>query len=248
MTCWRPMPAACCGDILNDGVQDGVRRLAVGMGVEVEDDAVAQHGARHMLHVVDRKMIAAAHQRQHAPAFHQRLRAARRTAVADVLARQFVRFLLLRLRGHHQLDGVLLHMRRHQHLAAHRAHFHDGVAVEHRTHLRLLPLNGALHDAVQFRARGIGHQDLHQEAVELGFGQRIGAFHLDGILGGHHQEGTFELVRGSAAGDGALLHGFEQRGLRLGRGAVDFVGQHQVGENRAGLEAQQLGAAVVWSR
>jgi hypothetical protein len=31
----------------------------------------------------------------------------------------------------------------------------------------------------------------------------------------------------------ALLHGFEQRRLRLGRRAVDFVGQQNVGEDRA---------------
>ncbi len=52
-------------------------------------------------------------------------------------------------------------------------------------------------------------------------------------------------MRGGAAGDGALLHGFEQRGLRLGRGAIDFVGQHQIGEDGAGLEAQGLGAVIV---
>ena len=50
---------------------------------------------------------------------------------------------------------------------------------------------------------------------------------------------------GVAAGDGALLHGFEQRGLRFGRGAVDLVGQDQVGEDRPGLEAQSLGAMIV---
>jgi hypothetical protein len=97
-------------------------------------------------------------------------------------------------------------------------------------------------------ACGIGDQDLHQEAVELRFGQRIGAFHLDGVLGGHHQERPVELVRGGAAGDGALLHGFEQRRLRLGRGAVDLVGQHQVGEDRALLEAQRLCAVLARSR
>ena len=37
----------------------------------------------------------------------------------------------------------------------------------------------------------------------------------------------------AAGGDLALLHRFEQRGLRLGRRAVDLVGQHDVGEDRA---------------
>jgi hypothetical protein len=34
----------------------------------------------------------------------------------------------------------------------------------------------------------------------------------------------------------ALLHGLEERGLRLGRGAVDFVGEQDVREDRAWLE------------
>ena len=42
-------------------------------------------------------------------------------------------------------------------------------------------------------ARRILHQDLHQEPVELRFGQRIGAFHLDGILRRHHQKRRFQL-------------------------------------------------------
>ena len=52
-------------------------------------------------------------------------------------------------------------------------------------------------------------------------------------------------MRGVAAGDGALLHGFQQRRLRFRRGAVDLVGQNEVGEDGAGLKAKRLGAAVV---
>ena len=89
------------------------------------------------------------------------------------------------------------------------------------------------------------HQNFHEEAIELGFGKRIGAFHLDGILRGHDQKGRFQFVRGSAAGDGAFLHGFEQRRLGFGRGAIDLVGQHQVGEDRPRLKSQGFRAAIV---
>ena len=119
------------------------------------------------------------------------------------------------------------------------------VAVHHLLQLHFLALDGALHNAAQVLARRIGDQNLHQEAVELRFGQRIRAFHLDRILRGHHQERRFQFMRGGAAGDRALLHRFQQRGLRLRRGAVDLVGQHQVRENGPGLEAQRLAAAVV---
>ena len=52
-------------------------------------------------------------------------------------------------------------------------------------------------------------------------------------------------MRGRAAGDRPLLHRFEQRGLGFRRGAVDLVGEHEIGEDRAGLEAQSLVAALV---
>ena len=45
--------------------------------------------------------------------------------------------------------------------------------------------------------------------------------------------------------DRVLLHRLEQRALRLGRGAVDLVGEHDVGEDRAGLEREALVAALV---
>ena len=47
-----------------------------------------------------------------------------------------------------------------------------------------------------------------------------------------------------ADGDLALLHRLEQRGLHLGRGAVDLVGEEDVAEDRAGLEAELALAAL----
>jgi len=38
----------------------------------------------------------------------------------------------------------------------------------------------------------------------------------------------------------AFVHGFEQRRLRLGRGAVDFIGEQDVGKNRPALELKLL--------
>ena len=89
---------------------------------------------------------------------------------------------------------------------------------------------------------GYGHRQLEQEPVELGLGQRVGALHLDRVLGGQHEERLGQRVGGAAGGDAALLHRFEQRGLRLGRGAVDLVGEHQVGEERPGLELERARA------
>ena len=67
-------------------------------------------------------------------------------------------------------------------------------------------------------------------------GSGIGAFELDRVLRGEHEERLFERIRAALHGHAVLLHGFEQRRLRLGRRAVDFVGQDDVREDRAGRE------------
>ena len=53
---------------------------------------------------------------------------------------------------------------------------------------------------------------------------------------GEHEERFFERVAQAGGGDLVLLHRLEQRGLGLGRRAVDFVGQDHVGENGAAHE------------
>ena len=119
------------------------------------------------------------------------------------------------------------------------------VAVHHLFERGFIAMNGALHNTIQIRARGIRYQDLHEEPIQLGLRERISSFHFDGILRGHHQKWQLEFVGCGATGDRALLHGFKQRGLRLGRGAVDLVGEHQIREDRARLEAQGLRAMIV---
>ena len=94
----------------------------------------------------------------------------------------------------------------------------------------------------------VAHLELEEEAVELRFGQRIGAFHFDRILRGEHEERPVERARLAADGDAALLHRFEQRGLRLRRGAVDFVGEQQVAEDRPRLELEARMAVPVVDR
>lgn len=86
---------------------------------------------------------------------------------------------------------------------------------------------------------------MHQEAVELGFGQRVGAFLLDRVLRGHDQKQRRQVVGAAAHADLALGHGFEQRRLHLGRCTVDFVGQHQVMEDRPLLEHEAAGFRAV---
>ena len=111
-----------------------------------------------------------------------------------------------------------------------------GRAAGARHEVENLPLLGA---------RRVADFQLEHEAVNLRFGQRIGAFLLDGILRGEHEERFFELEGLFADGDLFFLHGFEQRALHLGGRAVDFVGQDEVGEDRAFARGESAGLRVV---
>jgi hypothetical protein len=52
-------------------------------------------------------------------------------------------------------------------------------------------------------------------------------------------------VRTAFDGDLHFVHRFQQRRLRFGRGAVDFIGQKKIRENRAGFELKLLALRVV---
>ena len=77
----------------------------------------------------------------------------------------------------------------------------------------------------------IADHDLEQEAVELGLGQGIGAFVFDRILRGEGGEDGAQRMDLAVDADLPLLHRLQQGRLRLGRGAVDLVGQQQVAED-----------------
>src|SRR6202040_3703343 len=93
-------------------------------------------------------------------------------------------------------------------------------------------------DFAQFLRLWRTHHDLEQEAIHLRFGQRISALEFDRVLRRQHHEWRIERI--SAAEDRylPLLHRFEHGGLGLGCGAIDFVAEHDVGENRTGLEME----------
>jgi len=80
--------------------------------------------------------------------------------------------------------------------------------------------------------RRIPQHRLEEEAVLLGFGQRIGPLVLDRVLGGEHHEGVRKRHLLPFESDAALLHRLQQRRLDLGRRPVDLVGEEDVGEDR----------------
>ncbi len=97
---------------------------------------------------------------------------------------------------------------------------------------------------LRFRRRVVDNH-VHQKAVQLGFGQRVGTFLLNGILGGHHQEQPVQRKRAHPDADLAFTHGLEKGRLHLGRRTVDFIRKHQVVEDGAALEFELPGFRAV---
>ena len=70
-------------------------------------------------------------------------------------------------------------------------------------------------------------------------------FELDRVLRRQHEERIRQRPRLAERRHAPFLHRLEQRRLRLGRGAVDLVGQQQVGEDRAGVKDELLAAVAL---
>ena len=98
----------------------------------------------------------------------------------------------------------------------------------------------ALQDAQLLLGRRIVHRELHQEAVGLCLGQFVRTLLLHGILRGQNGVEWRHGVRGTVDGGLPFLHYLEEGGLRLGRGTVHLVDQHEVGKDRTGVELELL--------
>ena len=100
-------------------------------------------------------------------------------------------------------------------------------------------------DHLLFFRCGVIDDRLEQEPVHLRFGQGIGAFLLDRVLGGQHQKGLGQRKGLGTNGDLPFLHGFEQGALHFGRRAVDLVCQDKVGKNGPLADGELLLLLVV---
>ena len=91
----------------------------------------------------------------------------------------------------------------------------------------------------------IAQRQPHEKTVHLGIWQREGAKGFQRILGGQHHKGLSQAAGHAVHGNLPFLHGFQQGRLGTGRGTVDLVRQHKVGEERAGPELELTGLLVV---
>ncbi len=107
----------------------------------------------------------------------------------------------------------------------------DAGGIEDGDDVREVAGGGVEGDGEFLLRGGVADAEAAEEAVELGFGEGVGAFGFEGVLGGEDHEGRFERIGFAADGDFAFLHGLEEGGLGFWRGAVDFVGEEEVGED-----------------
>ncbi|PSQ82930.1 MAG: hypothetical protein BRD40_02415, partial [Bacteroidetes bacterium QS_1_65_9] len=93
------------------------------------------------------------------------------------------------------------------------------------------------HFFVQLR---VIHVDLEQKAVQLRFRQAVGAFMLQRVLRGDHQERLRHRVRLAVSADLPLLHHLEECGLRLGDAGHAFDQHVAARQERREQQVQHL--------
>ena len=102
------------------------------------------------------------------------------------------------------------------------------------------PVKGVIHMAVAENIDaalvvGVAHADTNQKTVKLGVRQHRRTGRTNRVLRGKDDEGIRQIIRLAVHCDLVLLHGLQQRGLRLAGGTVNFVRQQQIRHDRAGL-------------
>jgi hypothetical protein len=235
----RPEPVRVLRD-RNGGqhlVEQILRGAALQLDLRAQQHPVLQHRRGHGLHVVGRHVAARLAGRQ----------CLRRLGQGDAPAGAHAEPQLgHRPRGGGDRDDVVEHRRGEVDLPRDRDHLEQVGRGHHRLQLvRGASLRAADHHLDLGVVRGVADRRPAHEPVELRLRQVVGAAVLDRVLGGDHAERPGHGVGHRVDGDLPLGHDLEQRRLRLGRGAVDLVGQHDVGEHRPGVEHELLVAGVV---
>ena len=100
---------------------------------------------------------------------------------------------------------------------------------------RLLSHGDYAHEFVEVR---VFNYKFEHKTVHLRFRKRISTVLLYRVLRCENEEGFVKFSRHAHNRNGMLLHRFEKCRLRFRRGTVDFVGKHNVGKGRSGMEVK----------
>ena len=234
--------------LIEDFADDFLGGHVVGLGLVGQADAVTEHVVADGADVFRNHVAAALDEGVGLGSHGEADAGARRCSARNHLLEVLELVLLGESGGEHDVDDVALDLLVHVDVLDHLTGADDVVGLEQTVGLREALGKVGAHDKLLLVLLGVVDDHLEHEAVDLRLGQRIGSLLLYRVLRGHHKERLRQLVGGVADGHLALLHGFEQRALHLGRGAVDFVGQHEVGEDGALLDHELLGLLAVDER
>jgi len=197
------------GDFVEQPLDDILGAHALGLGLEIGADTMAQHRNGDFANVVDGDRESAVHGGECLAAVNQELPRPRPGAPIDQLAHEVGGPIALGPRGPHQprhiLDDVLANRdRAHQFLQV-----QDRAAGEHLANFGLFVARGGRKDRLFLEGRGVVDLDVEHEPVELRFGQRIGAFLLDWVLGCDRKERLWQGISRLTNRDFSLLHGLQ---------------------------------------
>ncbi len=120
----------------------------------------------------------------------------------------------------------------------HFPHLHNLHRRKHRTDVYGFGIHHQLHDPALLIHRWIANDQLQHKAINLGFRQGVGAFLFDGILGGHHKEGSGQSFTVVSDGNLTFLHSLQERGLHFGWRPVNLVCQDEIGKDRSFFGAE----------
>src|SRR5262249_11929514 len=169
-----------------------------------------------------------------------------RSAVADVIAHLVNSLVRIGMRSGHDARDVSRHWPWQKDAIHRRENPPKLLAAHHEIWRgRLAPPPCRDYSVERFDV-GAGYVELEEKAVELRFGQRVSALEFNRVLRREHEERIGQLAGRAEQRHGALLHGFEQGRLSLRRGAVDLVGEQQVGEDRARVELHRAAAVMIF--
>src|ERR1041385_4322256 len=218
------------GQLRENLLDDEVRLHAFGFTLEVQENAVTQRRKRGNLDVSDRRREPSVEERANLRGEEHRLRAARRRARPHVTANEIRRVGVGRVRREENAHRVVLDVLRDRHGSRERLHLKDVRLVDDRLHTRRAIRRRAIENLMKLVARRKSDVKLQEETVELRLGQWIRSFHLEGVLRREHEIRRCYVVSAPTDRYSALLHGFEQRTLRLRRRAIHLVREDDVAE------------------
>ena len=143
--------------------------------------------------------------------------------------------------GHIIIDG-----RVHEHCARQCGELDDGIGREHRRNDDFVRATmRSLKNADRGSVIRVADRCFHDETIELRLRQPVGAGLLDRILCSDHHERHGDRVSHAIRGDLPFFHHLEERSLGLRARPVNFVSEHDIGEDRPFVKLERTASLVV---